>query len=751
MAKQHTTVVGYEGNTQSIEYAIPENETGLWGANFDYSIVGKKNIPRLDAVEKVTGKAKYSYDINRPNMLHAVVLTCPYAHAHFEVTDTSEAEKMPGVKSIEVFDEGGKGTARFAGWLIAMAAAETIQQARDAARKIKVNYKVLPFVIDPDEAMDDASPRVNRGGNVNPPEARARDRGDVDQGFQEAEVIVEGVYTTQVQTHSCLETHGCVAEWNGDEVTVWHSTQGIWSVAGGIASGLKDLGLQQNNVRVITQYMGGGFGSKFGPEPFGVLCALVAKKVGRPVKMMLDRYTDTVYAGNKPGSKMYVKLGAKKDGKLTAIHVKAYNYPGHSGGSSVAIPFMEHYDCENIRIEEQNVMTNAGASRAFRAPGRPQGSFGIEMALEELAMKLEMDSYELKAKNVSGTTYKAVPYELKLGAEKFGWKEKSKKHGSENGKIKHGVGCAVTFWHSTGQDKGASVRCTLYPDGSVEVANGCQDLGTGQRTMMAIVAAEELGIDVGFIKVSIGDTQLGLNGPASGGSTTTPTTSPVVRNACYQAKLKLYEKIATKWKTEASDIDCKNGTVFSKSHSDKKMSWKDAAAMLRNSAITATADGFTKPDVPGSNTGAYGAQFAEVEVDTETGKVRCTRIVAVQDCGKTIAKKQAESQICGAVIQGVACALYEDRIMDNMAGRQINPNMEEYKIPGIKETPDIETVIVDVYDPVVNTGGKGLGEPPAIPTGGAIGCAVANAIGVPIRDLPITPDKVLAALQRKEG
>ncbi len=751
MAKTHSTVVGYEGHTEKIQYEVPDNEQGLWGAETDFSVVGKKDVPRFDALEKVTGKAKYAYDINRPNMLHAVVLTCPHAHAHYEVKDTSEAEKMRGVKGVLLFDESGKGTARFAGWMIAMVAAETVQQAKDAVRKIEVEYKELPFVIDPEAAMEEVAPRVHRGGNVNPPEPRARTRGDIDKGFQEADVIVEGTYTTQVQTHSCLETHGCVAEWNNDQLTVWHSTQGIWSVAGGMASGLKKLGVQQNNVRVITQYMGGGFGSKFGPEDFGVLAALMAHKTGHPVKMMLDRYQDTVYAGNKPGAKMYVKLGAKKDGKLTAVYVKAYNHPGHTGGSSVAIPYMEHYDCENVTVEEQNVLTNAGASRAFRAPGRPQGSYGFEMALEELAMKLDIDPFELRLKNLSATTYKAVPYELELGAERFGWNKKYKKHGSDTGKIKRGVGCATTFWHSTGREGGASVRCTLYPDGSAEVACGVQDLGTGQRTMMGIVAAEELGVDVDFIKVSIGDTQLGLNGPASGGSTTTPTTSPVVRNACYQAKLKLYEKIAAKWKKNVSDIACKDNTVYSKSDATKKMAWKDAAAMMRNTTITATADGFTKPDVPGSGTGEYGAQFAEVEVDTETGKVRCTKIVAVQDCGKTIAKIQAESQICGGVIQGVAYALYEDRIMDNMEGRQINPEMENYKIPGIKEIPDIEPVIVDVYDPVINTAGKGLGEPPHIPTAAAISCAVANALGVPIREIPITPDKVLKALQGKEG
>lgn len=757
MAKKVSALIGFEGNTRQIEYEVPENEPGVWGADYQFNQVGKVDHPRLDAIAKVTGKAKYSYDINRPNMLHAALVTCPYAHARILKVDISQAQGMPGVKAIELFDNIENSVARHAGWMIAAVAAETPAQAEDAARAVKVEYKELPFVIDPGEAVMDEAPRVHKGGNVEE-KPKSRERGDIEKGFQEAEVISEGTYNTQVQVHNCLEPHGCVAEWNNDELTVWHSTQGIWTVSRGMA---KALGIPDNKSRCITEYMGGGFGSKFGPEDFCIVAAKMARKAQRPVKMMLAREQEMILAGNKPAAKLYVKVGAKKDGTITAIYAQVHNVPGHSGNSSSAVPFFEHYNIPNVKIDEFNVLINAGSSRAFRAPGRPQGCFGLEMALEEMAMKLGMDPYEFRAKNITGGLLKALPKEFEMGRDKFGWNQKYKSHGaSGEGSVKRGVGCAVTYWHQNGAPGGAVVRCTVFPDGSVEVANGSQDIGTGHRTMMALVAAEELGLTANDIKVTIGDTTLGLDGPASGGSVTTPTVAPAVRSACYRAKMQLFDKVAEKWKVDKNDLETKNGEVFSKSNGSKRMTWKDAAALIRSGTLVAMGEHVEHPAIPENikaddlndfGSGAYGAQFAEVEVDTETGKVKVLRVVAVQDIGKTLAKMQTESQICGAVIQGISYALFEDRIMDNMTGRPMNPNMEDYKILTVADMPQIEPVIVDVFDPVNNASAKGLGEPPHIPTAAAVGCAVANALGVPVRDLPITPDKVLAALMTKEG
>jgi xanthine dehydrogenase YagR molybdenum-binding subunit len=756
--KTVSALIGHDGITRRVEYTVPDTEPDFWGADHDFSIIGKKRTPRPDAIEKVTGKAKYTYDVNRPNMLYAVMVTCPHANANVLNIDTSEAEAMPGVKAVMTSPSANK--ARYAGWLIAAVAAETIQQARDAARKVKANYEIQPFVVEDQatgprvnaaglSAVVQDSPSVYREGRFE--QAIPMNRGNVDTGFAQADVIHEAEYETQVTPHCCAETHGCVAEWDGDDLTVWYSTQGIWNAQRAVA---RAGGILTSRARVITQHMGGGFGSKItSDDAFCGMCVQLAKETGRPVKFMANRYEDIVTCGNKPGCKMSVKVGAKRDGTLTAIDVSARNIVGYTGSESVGGPFHDNYNIPNVRVGESNVLVNAGASRPFRAPGKPQGTFGLEMAIEELAMKLDMDSLELRRKNVSSSELDARIYELQIGAEQFGWKEKFRKHGSDPGPVKHGVGCATTFWPYYSSAGGATVRCTIFPDGSVEVANASQDLGTGTRTMMAVVAAETLGINVELIKVLIGDTQLGLVGPDSSGSKTVAHVAPALRSAAYQAQRQLFEIVAAKWGTTADHLDCKDGIVFLKNDPTGTMTWAEAASMIPADPIVATAKNRSAPTVRGVpiGTAMRGAQFAEVEVDTETGKVRCTKVVAVQDCGKAMAKTQAENQICGGVIMGVSYALSENRIMDNITGRQVNPNMEDYKILGPLEAPDIEVVLVDVFDPANNASAKGLAEPPHIPTAAAIGCAVFNALGIPIRTLPITPYKVLEAVKRMEG
>ncbi len=749
MTRKVSALVGYKQNTTRAEYEVPDNEPGVWGIDRNFSVAGTKNVPRLDAVEKATGKAKYTYDIKRPRMLHAALVTCPYSRALVKNVDISEAKQAPGVQLIELFENVVGQEAKCAGWKIAVVVAETLQQARDAAKKVKVEYEERPFVHDLETAMDNDAPEIHSGGNVS--KANIRENGDVEKGFQEADVIHEGTYSTQVQTHSCLETHGCIAEWNGDELTVWFSTQAIWIVARGLADAFRKEGLTVNKTRCITQHMGGGFGSKFGAEDFGILCARMAKKLGRPVKLMMDRTVEALMMGNKPSAKMTIKLGAKRDGTLTALYVKTYNVPGYTGSDSVSSPFFNHYDCPNIKCEERNVFINAGASRAFRAPGCPQGSFGLEMAMDELAQKLNLHPFDLRVKNISGNPLKALPYEFKLGADRFQYKEKYNNNASQKGRFRRGVGCGITHWSNAGWPGGAIVRCNIFPDGSVEFANSCQDIGTGTRAALAITGAEELGIDVGFVDVSLGDTNLGLPGPYSGGSSVTPCVTPALRSAAYKAKQRLFKQVAAKWNVSAEDLDCKNSVVFCKSDADKKVNWAEACAMLSGDGVVTLGEYVESPKFPGSGGSVFGAQFAEVEVDTETGKVKVLKVTAVQDCGKTIAKNQAETQIIGAVTQGVTSAILETRVIDNVTGRPLNPNMESYKILCGKQSPEIEPILLDVIDPVNVTGAKGLGEPPYIPTAGAIACAVSNALGVPIREIPITPDKVLTALQEKEG
>jgi xanthine dehydrogenase YagR molybdenum-binding subunit len=315
------------------------------------------------------------------------------------------------------------------------------------------------------------------------------------------------------------------------------------------------------------------------------------------------------------------------------------------------------------------------------------------------------------------------------------------------------VGCAVTTWPYYAGAGGAMARCTLFPDGGVEIANACQDMGTGIRTAMTTTAAETLGLGVESIRIQIGDTQLGLVGPMSGGSVTTANVAPAVRSAAYKAQRQLFTIVAQKWGVELDNVACKNNVVYAVSNPAISMPWKEAAALMGLDPIVTTARDQARPSVRGVTLGSQmrGAQFAEVEVNTETGRIRCLKIVAAQECGIAMARAQAESQICGGAIMGLSYALSEEQLLDNMMGRQINPSMETYKLLHLMQTPEIEVVLIDLYDPVNNCSARGLGEPPHIPTAAAIGCAVYNALGVPMRSIPFTPNKVLQALKGREG
>ncbi len=442
MSRTVTVRIGHNGITRDIEYTAPDDQPTFWGANYDFSVIGEKKIPRPDAIQKVTGKAKYTHDINRPNMLQAVMATCPYANASITNIDTSVAEGMPGVKA--VMTPRSVRTARSAGWLIACVAAETIQQARDAARKIKVDYEPQSFDFEPEgsgtaaarfalSSADDKATQAEatKEGRVSLPVQL--DRGDVEAGLAQSTVTHEAVYETQVTPHCCLETHGCVAEFEGENLTVWYSTQGIWNVRSSCASAGR---LSSSQTRIITQHMGGGFGSKLQAEEFCGLCIQMAKETGRPVKLMANRYEDIVMCGNKPGAIMSVRIGATNDGDIRSVGVDAQAIVGYTGSSGIGGPFYDNYDIPSVSVQESTIRLNAGAPRPFRAPGRPQGAFGLEMAIEELAFKLKIDPFELRLKNVSSDELDARVHEMNVGAERFGWKEKYRPHGSDGGTVR---------------------------------------------------------------------------------------------------------------------------------------------------------------------------------------------------------------------------------------------------------------------------------------------------------------------------
>ncbi len=539
--------VGFEGDFQFKEIEIAAGDPAPWDPSQKFSILGGR-VPRLDGKAKATGEAKYPSDVRLPGMLYARILRCPYAAATVKSIDLVPGRTMPGVKAALALAEPGE-KMRFAGQEVAAIAADTPERAEDAVRAIKVVYEPRPFVVGIDAARKPDAPLVFEGkaetkssagevesrakslprnGNVLGP--RSTVRGNVEDGFRKADKVVETTYTTQVQTHTALETHGLMAHWEGDELTVYASTQGIFIMRDELAESLK---IPVSKVRVLTDYMGGGFGAKFGPRVEGVAAARLAKMAGAPVRLFLERKEEQTATGNRPSSVQTIKLGATKDGKLTAMQLTVHGTGGTNGGTGTSGPIKNVYACENLKVEEYDVFTNAGPSTAMRAPGHPQGAFALEAAMDELALALGMDPLELRLKNDPSAVRRE---QFRVGAEKIGWKDRDARRKTNDPYVFRGVGFGAAVWYNTG-DKGPRATVHIHRDGSTEVEHGGQDLGTGARTMIAIVAAEELGVPLENVSVSMGDTRLPF-GPDSGGSSMTPSTAPTIRRAAYQAKLR---------------------------------------------------------------------------------------------------------------------------------------------------------------------------------------------------------------------
>ncbi|MCH8125632.1 xanthine dehydrogenase family protein molybdopterin-binding subunit [candidate division KSB1 bacterium] len=684
-----------------------------------------KRYPRLDGAEKVTGQAKYVYDQNPKGMLYGAILSSPHPAAKIISIDDSKVRRLPGVKAV-LTDVHPTGTLRYVGEDVAAVAATTAEIAKDALELFDVKYEVLPFAADLDAAMKDGAPRVftNRS-NIRDP--RVRGEGDVEAGFAQADVIVEDEFRTQVQTQSSLETHGSVAMWEGDELIVWDSTQAVHGVREGLA---KFLEMPESKVRVICQHMGGGFGSKLQPGSYSAIAAKLSKQANAPVHLMLTRKQDFLVAGNRPDSIQKIKAGAKKDGELVAFSATSWGTPGISSNARTLLPFV--YEFPNWKHEHFDVFTNAGSARPFRAPGRPQSSFAMEQIMDELAEKLGMDPLDLRLKVDTNQTRLQ---EWRKGAERISWNKRNKTPGSGSGPLKRGLGLGASIWSTGG--RGTKATMTVFPDGGVEVKCGTQDIGTGTRTIIAAIAAEELGLKINQIRSLVGDTNYPRSG-GSGGSTTAPSVAPAIKNTTEKAKAKLIELAANHFGVQPTEIEWGNGEVSVRGAANKKLTWKEICSLLDSESLEVHGEW-----VEGlSSAGVAGCQFAEVEVDIETGRIDVIKIVAVHDCGLILDRLTTESQINGAVVQGVSYALYENRQMDPITGVQVNAEFENYKILGTMETPEIEVIFHDEPE----RGVIGIGEPPTIPTAAAIANAVYNAIGVRIRELPMTPDKVLTAL-----
>jgi xanthine dehydrogenase YagR molybdenum-binding subunit len=686
-------------------------------------------VRRVDGPMKARGAAKYAYDIHRPGQLHGMILRSPHAHARVRSLDLSAAAAAPGVRATLVIAEPGT-KVMYQGDEVAAVAAITEDIARDALRAIKVDYEVLPHLATEEQAMRPEAPVVFDGGNTRTSDAQ--EEGDLDAGFAAATEVVEGLYSTQVQTHVCLETHGCVCEWDGDRLTAWVSTQAVHGTREGFA---QSLGIPQANVRVICEYMGGGFGSKFGPDAQGLACARLAKSAGAPVKLMLDRKDEHLAGGNRPSAFARIRAGVAADGALTAFDAQTWGTGGAGQGAGFPLPYI--YVFPNRRVVHTDVFTNAGPQRAMRAPGHPQGCFITEVLMDELADRVRMDPVAFRIRNLPPEAPNALWRRyFEMAAGQFGWSRRHQTGDTTPGPIKRGFGCAANRWGGGG--RGTRAQCEILPDGSVVMRSGTQDLGVGTKTLMAIITAETLGLPVEAIRVELGDSNYPFSG-GSGGSTTAPSVSPAIRVTASKALEALAARIAPGLGVPAESIVARDGRVLSTASSGVSLSWREACQRLGTEPVSV--DGEWEAGLSAS--GTSGVQMAEVEVDIETGITRVTRVLCVQDCGLIVNKMAAETQCLGGIIMGIGFALFEHRLLDRNTGRMVNPNMEWYLVPGLSDTPEIQVTLVDQPE----RGVIGIGEPPTISTAAAVANAVANAIGARVRSLPITPDRVLAALR----
>lgn len=732
-------------NPRFLSTAWPERGKRVW--------IGKE-VNRIDGIDKASGRAKYTYDINRPNMAWGKFLFCPHAHARVKSIDVSAAEAIPGVRKVEII-QGEGSEILYHGDEIALVVADTEDLARDGVRAIKVEYEVLDHLVDERDFDSIPRDRLRPGGR--------RREGNVGQAFSDpANLVIEGQYGIPMITHCCLEAHGVVAEWESeDQLTFWISTQNVSGMSGQVASAVN---VPASNIRTICQYIGGGFGSKFGPDRWGILAARIARELRRPVKIMLDRDHELLTAGTRPSGYARVKVAVNKEsGRIVGWQSTLWGTGGPGGnGTSISVTPYIFTRIPNRESEAYNVRANVGPRRAWRAPNHPQGAALTMTALADAAAALGIDELDFFLRNVDLTDAPdKYTQELLIAADLIQWHKHWHPRGEGgSGPIREGLGISLHTWG--GRPHNSECHVHIHPDGSVDVQLGSQDLGTGTRTVIAVVVAETLGLRPEEINVQIGDSRFPPSG-ASGGSTTVGGVSSSSRRAAVDALEQLLEKVAPSLGAQPGDLTVSNGYVVHKNNPQQRISWRKACQTLGMNPVTGIGRQPDPQDQPLASQGVGGVQMAHVVVDVETGVVRVRRFVAVQDCGLIIDPKTARSQVYGGVIMGIAYALYEECIHDPLTGRRLNPNMEFYKLPGVGDvgeiiahlmmgkvtvkTPDGREITLDYDEPGV----IGLGEPPVISPGAAISNAVANAIGVRVPHLPLTPDRVLAAIAQKGG
>ena len=738
MARLIKTEKEVEGRYTEQWVVVDEDALEQWPAG-PRDTVGRP-APRQDGYQRARGEAQYTADIQLPGMLHAAILRSPYARARIREIDLRMAEKAPGVRGVL-----GPGTGpltdepAYQGAPVAAVAADTDEQARAAMRLIEVEWEELEPLLDPDEA-------VRRNELVEEP--NHDERGDIERGLAEADVVVEAEYRTQSVLHNSMETHQSICQWEGDDhLTVYISTQFVWGVRERVA---KHFGLPADHVRVVCRFMGGGFGSKNGPGDYTFVGAELARKTGRPVKAVLTRREENLDAGNRNATIQRLRIGARTDGTLTVLDGEFVNSTGWDGWlASTGGPMRMLYACENVRTVEYAAKLNTPPMLAFRAPGFVEGTFGLECLMDELAAELDLDPLELRRRNYAQhDAMDERPFSSKNLLECYKraephWERREAVRRSSDGTWKRGVGLASQVWYGGGGPPSyAWVR--VGADARVTVVTAMQDIGTGSATAMAQIAAEELGLPIDHVEVSLGDTARGPYATISAGSSTIPSMGPAVRSAAADAAHQIIEIAAQRHDREQRSLSLKGGRIVCSDGG----SWplEEITCLLESGQILG--QGSRGPNPAGMRILTFGVQVAEVAVDVETGEVRVDKIAAIHDVGRVINPLGASSQVEGGVIQGLGHTLSEERLIDPATGTILTQTLDAYKLPTIADVPEIVTDLVDEPDThLTNLGSKGLGEPPIIPTAAAIANAIRDATGADVRSLPISREEMLRALR----
>lgn len=710
-----------------------------WGKRSDLEVLNK-DIRRVDGPDKATGRAVYTHDVRLPNMLHAAVLIHPVPRAQIRSVDTSAAEALPGVVHVMQVKEDGKDV-QYSGddAVLAVVAAETLEAAMDGVRAIVVKADNMEPVVSTERAKEKDAPLVSRRSRATSNISSRNSRGDegaVRAALEASAVVVEMEIDIPVQHHVCLEPHGHVVDpgGEGESATVYSSTQAVSGMNKSFAR-KNMLNRKESEVRVLTPHMGGGFGSKFGAGTEGRLAAQMAKITGRPVHLVLSRSNEFTMGGNRSGSKQTLKLGANQDGTFTAVHVVAERHGGSGGGAFPGAPY--RYAVPLAFADTMSVKTATDASRAMRAPGHPQASFGMESVVDQIAYSLEMDPVEIRKRNLTSDTHHR---QLDRVAREIGWADHPNRTapGTPKNGLAVGIGFGVAGWSPGGRDCQCDV--TVHPDGSVISATATQDLGTGARTYVAAIVAEELGLTVDQVTARIGDSDLPPS-VASGGSVTTGSSAPAVKDAAHNMREAIEAKLEPVLQAPVGGYTWAGGRVHSKEDPTSSLAWPEVCALLKEPLKVSGK--FRKSLF---RSGIHGAQAVKVEVDTMTGRVKVLKMVAMQDQGLPLNRMALRSQINGGMIQALSYGLLERRIFDESDGYLLSDNLDLYKIAGTREMPEMVSIIddEDERDSVC-----GMAEATIIPGQSAIANAIYNACGARLTRMPFTPDNVLEAIHGK--